>query len=97
MENSIYQRRESPVAANCPLALADRGGNYGNPSVHARKDPLIMGVFPRRNAAETTKLFAPMAEYLGERLGRKVNLVTARDFRVVWQGVTEATFTIVVH
>ena len=54
-----------------------------------------MGVFPRRNAAETTRMFTPMADYLGEQVGRKVNLVTARDFDSFWQGVTERRYDVV--
>jgi phosphonate transport system substrate-binding protein len=54
-----------------------------------------MGVFPRRNAAETTRLFTPMADYLAQQLGRKVNLVTARDFESFWQGVTARRYDIV--
>jgi len=65
------------------------------PVVEAAEDPLIMGVFPRRNAAETTRMFTPLADYLGERLGRKVNLITARDFESFWQGVTERRYDIV--
>lgn len=65
------------------------------PVVPAADDSLIMGVFPRRNAAETTKLFTPMADYLGEKLGRKVKLVTARDFESFWKGVTERRYDIV--
>lgn len=65
------------------------------PVIQAAEETLIMGVFPRRNAAETTKLFTPMADYLGEQLGRKVNLVTARDFESFWQGVTERRYDIV--
>jgi phosphonate transport system substrate-binding protein len=65
------------------------------PAAQAADGPLIMGVFPRRNATETTKLFTPMADYLGERLGRKVHLVTARDFESFWQGVTEQRYDIV--
>ena len=65
------------------------------PVIQAADDPLIMGVFPRRNAAETTKMFTPMADYLGEQLGRKVKLVTARDFESFWQGVTERRYDVV--
>jgi len=65
------------------------------PVIQAADDPLIMGVFPRRNAAETTKLFTPMADYLGGQLGRKVNLVTTRDFESFWQGVTERRYDVV--
>jgi phosphonate transport system substrate-binding protein len=52
-------------------------------------------VFPRRNAAETTRMFTPMADYLGEQLGRKVNLVTAKDFESFWRGVTERRYDVV--
>jgi phosphonate transport system substrate-binding protein len=65
------------------------------PAVQASDNALTMGVFPRRNAAETTRLFKPMADYLGERLGRKVTLVTARDFESFWQGVTDRRYDVV--
>jgi phosphonate transport system substrate-binding protein len=65
------------------------------PGIQAADEPLIMGVFPRLNAAETTKQFTPMADYLGSQLGRNVKLVTARDFEAFWQGVTEQRYDIV--
>jgi phosphonate transport system substrate-binding protein len=54
-----------------------------------------MGVFPRRNATLTAKLFSPLAQYLGEQLGRPVRLVTAKDFSSFWQGVVEKRYDIV--
>jgi phosphonate transport system substrate-binding protein len=63
--------------------------------VQAAQDPLTMGVFPRRNSAETAKLFAPMAAYLGERLGRKVTLVTSKNFEAFWEAVSEKRYDIV--
>ena len=48
------------------------------PVIQAAEDPLIMGVFPRSSSAETGKLFTPMSDYLGERLGRKVTDAGAR-------------------
>jgi len=65
------------------------------PVARAAEDALIMGVFPRRNAAETTRMFAPLADALGERLGRRVVLVTAKDFESFWQGVMERRYDIV--
>ncbi len=59
------------------------------PVTHAAESPLIMGVFPRLNASETTKRYAPLANHLSERLGRKVNLVTSKDFQSFWRGITE--------
>jgi len=63
--------------------------------VQAAGDPLIMGVFPRLNAVETTKRYAPLADYLGKQLGRDVRLVTSKDFESFWQGVTERRYDIV--
>ena len=65
------------------------------PVIQAAEDTLIMGVFPRRNSAETAKLFTPMAEYLGERLGRKVTLVTSKNFSSFSKAVSEQRYDIV--
>lgn len=63
--------------------------------MQAAENPLIMGVFPRRNASETAKLFTPMAAYLSERLGREVKLVPSRNADSFWKGVTEQRYDIV--
>ena len=65
------------------------------PVIQATEDPLTMGVFPRRNPTETAKLFTPMADYLGERLGRKVKLVTSKNLDSFWKAVTEQRYDIV--
>lgn len=52
-----------------------------------------MGVFPRLNFP--LKRFMPMAEYLGQRIGRKVNLVTAKNFETFWTAVSERRYDIV--
>ena len=65
------------------------------PIAQAADDTLVLGVFPRRNAAETTRMFKPLADHLGEQLGRKIVLVTARDFESFWQGVTARRYDIV--
>jgi phosphonate transport system substrate-binding protein len=64
-------------------------------TAHAVEAPLIMGVFPRLSASETTTRYAPLADYLGTRLGRKVNLVTSKDFQSFWQGIEEQRYDIV--
>jgi len=58
-------------------------------------DVLIIGVFPRLSASETTLRYAPLADYLGARLGRKVTLVTSKDFQSFWQGVEKQQYDIV--
>ncbi len=65
------------------------------PGEQAAEQPLSMGVFPRRNAAETAKAFTPMADYLGERLGRKVKVITSKSFDTFRQAVTEQRYDIV--
>jgi len=64
-------------------------------TANAVEAPLIMGVFPRLSASETTTRYAPLADYLGTRLGRKVNLVTSKDFQSFWQGIEEQRYDIV--
>jgi phosphonate transport system substrate-binding protein len=65
------------------------------PFVQAADDPLRMGVIPRRSTAETSKLFAPMAAYLSEQLGREVKLVTSKNFETFWKEVSEQRYDIV--
>ncbi|HXJ54230.1 MAG TPA: PhnD/SsuA/transferrin family substrate-binding protein [Burkholderiales bacterium] len=74
------------TAALAPLAHA---------TDDATDDALVLGVFPRRNAAETTRMFTPMAEHLSAQLGRPVRLVTSRDFESFWRGVTARRYDIV--
>jgi phosphonate transport system substrate-binding protein len=61
----------------------------------AADDPLVLGIFPRYKAAETTTMYTPLANHLSDRLGRKVILVTSKDFDAFWKGVTERKYNIV--
>ena len=65
------------------------------PVIQAAEDPLILGIFPRQRATETTTMYTPLANYLSERLGRKVILVTSKDFDSFWKAVTERRYDIV--
>lgn len=65
------------------------------PVIQAAEDPLILGIFPRNKATETTTMYTPLANYLTERLGRKVILATSRDFESFWKAVTERRYDIV--
>jgi phosphonate transport system substrate-binding protein len=65
------------------------------PIAQAADDALTLGVFPRYNASETTTRYTPLAEYLQERLGRKIVLVTSKDFQSFWRGVEERRYDIV--
>ena len=64
-------------------------------STQAAQDPLVMGIFPRNKATETTTMYTPLANYLSERLGRKVILETSKDFDSFWKGVMERKYDIV--
>jgi len=66
------------------------------PSKHAKNsDEFIIGIFPRRNAETTIKLFTPLAQYLKEKLGKPVKLVTSKSFESFWQGVESHQFDLV--
>lgn len=61
----------------------------------ATEDEFVLGVFPRRNYTTTIKMFTPLATHMSEKLGRKVVLRTARDFKTFWEGVTENRYDLV--
>ncbi len=56
---------------------------------------ITMGVFPRRPAAVTHKLFKPLAEKLSQELGEPVKLVVAKDFQSFWQGAANQEYDLV--
>lgn len=63
--------------------------------VQAGEDSLLLGIFPRRNAKVTFRMFKPMAEYLSVRTGKKVKIVTAKNFPVFWTNVMKSKYDIV--
>ncbi|MBY0437884.1 MAG: phosphate/phosphite/phosphonate ABC transporter substrate-binding protein [Burkholderiales bacterium] len=67
------------------------------PALHAAEEPLIMGIFPRNKPSETTTMYTPLANHLSELLGRKVILVTARDFDAFSRAVQEGRYDIVFY
>ena len=70
------------IAAVAPLAEAAESG-------------LVIGIFPRYNATETTTMYAPLAEHLSGRLGFTVTVVTSKDFDSFWKGVEEQRYDVV--
>jgi len=54
-----------------------------------------MGIFPRRNATTTARLFTPLANYLSQALGREVRLVTSKNFTTFWASVRQQKYDIV--
>lgn len=80
------------LLATLGLSLADRSIPA---ALAAGEAPLMMGIFPRRQATLTTELYAPLAAYLGRELGREVRVVTAKDFDAFWDGVEQRRYDIV--
>lgn len=65
------------------------------PLVVANENLLIMGVFPRQNAISTMKMFKPMADYLTEKTGKKVRVMTTKNFPTFWRNVKQGRYDIV--
>ncbi len=57
--------------------------------------PLVIGIFPRRNATLTSDLFTPLVNYLSRELQREVVLQTAKDFPTFWEGVANGRYDVV--
>jgi phosphonate transport system substrate-binding protein len=74
----------------CLLALATAAT-----TAQAAEQPLSLGIFPRYNATDTTTMYTPLADRLTERLGRKVVLVTSKDFDAFWKSIEEQRYDIV--
>jgi len=64
-------------------------------AVPAGADPLSFGIFPRRNATITVRMFNPLADYLSRELHRPVQLVISKDFDAFWRQVEERRFDLV--
>jgi phosphonate transport system substrate-binding protein len=64
-------------------------------AAQAAEPALALGIFPRYNATETTTMYTPLADHLSERLGRKVVLVTPKDFDTFLKGVEGQKYDIV--
>ena len=64
-------------------------------SSYASNNGLTIGVFPRRSAEVTEKMFTPLAHYIGQQLNRKVKLETSPDFATFWQRVSQNRYDLV--
>lgn len=61
----------------------------------ALADPLTVGIFPRRDAAVTAKLFRPFANYLEKELQRPVKLELSPNFDVFLKRLEERRYDLV--
>ncbi len=61
----------------------------------AADDPLVIGVFPRRNVKQTLRMFTPLAKHLSDKLGREVQLRTTKDFASFWAELKKHEYDLV--
>ena len=59
------------------------------------KEPLKLGIFPRRNPIMTTRMSTPLVQYLSVKLDREVILDTPKDFETFWSNVKNNKYDIV--
>ena len=86
-----WKRKLLRLAFRCSLiSMAVVGTN-----VLAADNPLVLGIFPRNKPADTTTMYTPLANHLSEQLGRKVQLVTSKNFETFWSEVKARRFDIV--
>lgn len=62
---------------------------------YSKSEPLIIGIFPRRNSVKTIRLFKPLENFLSKKLNRKVVLKTSKNFTSFWQGVKRGEYDLV--
>ncbi len=84
-----------PSAVSRFLFLAIAFTLLGPLASFADDEPLLMGVFPRRNATLTHTFFSPLAQHIAQATGREVRLIASKDFTAFWQGVKEKRYDIV--
>jgi len=63
--------------------------------VIAAEKSLLMGVFPRRNAKMTIRMFKPLSEYLTKKTGKNIQVTTAKNFPTFFKNVNKGRYDIV--
>jgi len=91
----VFPFNTPPIHRSLIIALAILTTTVPIPYAWAIEDPLIMGVFPRRNAMMTITMFKPMTSYLSQQLGREVKLETSKNLKTFWRGIREKHYDIV--
>ena len=61
----------------------------------ADEEELRIGVFPRRNVADSLKMFTPLAKYLEQQLGHSVSLDIAPDMPAFWSRLVNGEYDLV--
>ncbi len=58
-------------------------------------EPLVMGIFPRRDAATTVKLFRPLSRHLAKKIARPVTLEMSPDFDTFLSNLKQRRYDLV--
>lgn len=77
----------------CLIANAAAGSQHEGSS--APSPPLRIGIFPRMAPDRMVESFRPLADWLGERLGRKVELGSAPDLHAFWNHLKQDRYDLV--
>ncbi len=85
-------RHVSPILFLGLLVLA---GDLRSSPVNEEEEPLVVGIFPRRNVETSTNYFRPLIAYMETALRREVRLLTPRDFKSFWRGVKARRYDLV--
>lgn len=62
---------------------------------YSSDEPLVIGIFPRRNSVKTITFFQPLEKYLSKKLNRKIQLKTSKNFATFWRGVKKGEYDLV--
>lgn len=76
------------LAANITAGPQDGGAS-------ASANTLRIGVFPRMAPDRMVELFRPLADWLGERLGRRVELESAPDLHAFWSRLKQGRYDLI--
>lgn len=77
---------------------AEKNKSSETKKVEPNKDAskkITMGIFPRRPAKATNKLFTPLAKYLESKLGVKVELLISKDFATYNERLNSGAFDLI--
>jgi phosphonate transport system substrate-binding protein len=76
------------------LHLTLLAGLFATVSANGAEPALKIGIFPRLSAAETMQAYKPIADYLGQKLQREVQVTTAKDFPTFWQEIEAKSYDV---
>ncbi len=81
------------LSLSCSTTLYSE--NIDKISITSSIDPIIIGIFPRRDPAITMRLFTPLAENLEKKLNHPIQLKTAANFKMFLRMLRERQFDVV--